>query len=86
MVAVLQGNRLTVANAGDSRAVLARGTEAFALSDDHKPASQIEKDRITSAGGFISEVRQWWGTCSIEHVLKGGSRNVGFEPIWYRVY
>ena len=56
MVAVLQGRSLYVANAGDSRAVLARGLQAMPLSEDHKPAQQMERLRITSAGGFISEV------------------------------
>ena len=56
VVAVLKGRRLYVANAGDSRAVLARGTAAMALSEDHKPASPTEKSRITTAGGFVSEV------------------------------
>ena len=58
VVAVLKGRHLFVANAGDSRAVLARGTTAMALSEDHKPASPTEKSRITTAGGFVSEVRQ----------------------------
>ncbi len=45
-----------VANAGDSRAVLARGGAAVALSEDHKPAAAGERARITAAGGFISDV------------------------------
>jgi protein phosphatase 1G len=53
---VVQGNQLYVANAGDSRAVLCRGPDAIALSEDHKPASEVERNRITAAGGFISSV------------------------------
>ena len=60
VVAVLKGRHLFVANAGDSRAVLARGTTAMALSEDHKPASPTEKSRITTAGGFVSEVSLRW--------------------------
>ena len=56
VVAVLKAGELFVANAGDSRAVLGRGDEAVALSADHKPASASEKERITNAGGFVSEV------------------------------
>lgn len=42
-----------VANAGDSRAVLCRGGRAVALSQDHKPNSEVERKRITDAGGYI---------------------------------
>ena len=54
--ACLQGDQLYIANAGDSRAVLCRGPDAVALSEDHKPASEAEKARIMAAGGFISDV------------------------------
>lgn len=57
MLAVMKGRELFVANAGDSRAVLGRAGQAVALSEDHKPASTSEKQRITDAGGFVSEVR-----------------------------
>lgn len=50
------GETLYVANAGDSRGVLCRGTEALALSEDHKPASDRERNRIIAAGGFLSEI------------------------------
>jgi len=48
---------LYVANAGDSRTVLSRGGTAKELSLDHKPENPIEKERVTKAGGFISEGR-----------------------------
>jgi protein phosphatase 1G len=65
VVAVLKGRELFVANAGDSRAVLGRAGTAVALSEDHKPASTSEKQRITDAGGFVSEVGTCWlqATC-----------------------
>jgi protein phosphatase 1G len=50
VVAVKYGNDLFVANAGDSRGVLCRGNEAVALSEDHKPAQEIERNRILNAG------------------------------------
>jgi serine/threonine protein phosphatase PrpC len=46
---------LVVANAGDSRAVLADGDGvAVPLSDDHKPGAPGESARIHAAGGFVS--------------------------------
>ncbi|KAI5056701.1 hypothetical protein GOP47_0028519 [Adiantum capillus-veneris] len=53
VVALLQNDKIVVANAGDSRCVLARGGKALDLSTDHKPFLEAEKDRITQAGGFI---------------------------------
>ena len=54
VVAVLVGNVLTVANAGDSRGVLCRNGVAFPLSFDHKPSSATEMERIHKAGGFVN--------------------------------
>jgi serine/threonine protein phosphatase PrpC len=45
--------KLYIANAGDSRCVLARGGKALALSLDHKPDNDIEKTRIEKAGSTI---------------------------------
>lgn len=44
-----------VANAGDSRAVLCRGGETIALSEDHKPNDEKENARILKAGGTVEE-------------------------------
>ena len=55
-VALVVGDQLFVANAGDSRAVLCHDGEAVALSHDHKPASDAELSRITNAGGFVREM------------------------------
>jgi serine/threonine protein phosphatase PrpC len=55
IVAVLTGRTLTVANAGDSRAVLCRaGGRVLPLSEDHKPNSPTELARIRKAGGFVN--------------------------------
>ena len=49
------GHTLTVANAGDSRAVLCRRGIAHALSLDHKPLDERELTRIRRAGGFVNQ-------------------------------
>ncbi|KAJ3676874.1 hypothetical protein LUZ60_002598 [Juncus effusus] len=63
--AVLVGNRLVVANVGDSRAVICRGGEAIAVSRDHKPDQTDERQRIEEAGGFV----MWAGTWRVGGVL-----------------
>ena len=56
VVAVLIGRTLTVANAGDSRAVLcAAGGKVEPLSFDHKPQQEREMNRIMRSGGFINQ-------------------------------
>lgn len=62
IVAVVKGNELYVANAGDSRGVLCRGMEAIALSQDHKPSLDSERMRIEAAGGFLSDIA---GMCRV---------------------
>ena len=58
-VAVLQvGQTLITANCGDSRAVVGRsGNQVAPLSFDHKPADDVERNRIVGAGGFITEAQ-----------------------------
>ena len=58
MVSVLiRANELICANAGDSRAVMARRNEQkwdiIELSRDHKPSLPDEKERILKLGGRI---------------------------------
>ena len=48
---------LTVANLGDSRAVLCRAGTALPLSRDHKPKNASELQRIVGAGGFVVDGR-----------------------------
>ncbi|PTD03168.1 Protein phosphatase 2C 3 [Fusarium culmorum] len=52
-VSLIAGNKLYVANAGDSRGVLGIKGRAKPLSQDHKPQLENEKNRITAAGGFV---------------------------------
>ena len=56
-VVLIKNECLYIANAGDSRAVLARGKKATDLSVDHKPDMQQEKKRIEKAGGSVVEGR-----------------------------
>ncbi|KAK9050317.1 hypothetical protein SSX86_030713 [Deinandra increscens subsp. villosa] len=63
--AILVGDRLLVANVGDSRAVISRGGKAFAVSRDHKPDQSDERQRIEDAGGFV----MWAGTWRVGGVL-----------------
>ncbi|KAJ3702623.1 hypothetical protein LUZ61_006328 [Rhynchospora tenuis] len=46
--------KLWVANVGDSRAVLARGTAVVQMTVDHDPSS--EKGAIENTGGFVSNL------------------------------
>lgn len=62
VVALKRGNKLYVANAGDSRGVLCRGKTAVSLSEDHKPSQEGERSRIIAAGGFLSEIG---GVCRV---------------------
>ncbi|KAL4705759.1 hypothetical protein ACJJTC_006540 [Scirpophaga incertulas] len=54
VVALLRGNQLYVANAGDSRCIICREGTAIDMSIDHKPEDALELKRITNAGGNVS--------------------------------
>uniref|UniRef100_A0A146KPM3 protein-serine/threonine phosphatase n=1 Tax=Lygus hesperus TaxID=30085 RepID=A0A146KPM3_LYGHE len=54
VVALVTKDKLFVANAGDSRAVLSRNGTAVDLSVDHKPEDAIELKRIQNAGGKVT--------------------------------
>ena len=43
---IKDNKQIIVANSGDSRGVLCRGGQAFALSEDHKPDNKEELARI----------------------------------------
>eukprot|EP00249_Psilotum_nudum_P012220 c23659_g1_i2 orf=508-1125(+) len=74
--AVLVGDRLLVANVGDSRAVICRAGEAVALSTDHKPNRTDERQRIEEAGGVVmwaGKARGVWEECLLcpGHLVTG---------------
>ena len=49
--------KIYFANAGDSRGVLCRNGVAYAMSEDHKPELDSERNRIYKADGWVSEGR-----------------------------
>lgn len=67
-VALIANNKIYCANAGDSRCVLARGSKAVEMSEDHKPDNDGEKRRIEAAGGFVEDGRVR-GTLSLSRAL-----------------
>lgn len=51
------GYELTIANIGDSRALLGREGKTIELTEDHKPTNAGEMRRIQQAGGFVQAAR-----------------------------
>lgn len=57
-------------SSGDSRGVLCRKDGvAFALSEDHKPQQDIEKNRIVGAGGFVNAVGRINGNLNLSRYV-----------------
>lgn len=69
VVALMVGDQLYVANAGDSRGVLCRGGSAVALSFDHKPKKRREFERITAAEGFVNRVGRVNGNLNLSRSI-----------------
>jgi len=74
-IVFLTSSSIFVANAGDSRCVLIRQDPhndrfvAVALSQDHKPESQEERDRIEALGGFVTESKRVNGVLALSRAL-----------------
>ena len=64
LVALVDGDRVWTAHAGDSRAVLCRaGGAAHRLTDDHKPDLPAERARVLAAGGAVEWQGCWRVVC-----------------------
>ncbi|XP_043275635.1 protein phosphatase 1L isoform X2 [Venturia canescens] len=60
LIALLEDNKLIVANVGDSRGVMCDNKgNAIPLSFDHKPQQQRERQRINKAGGLVTFNGVW---------------------------
>jgi serine/threonine protein phosphatase PrpC len=67
LVCLLENDRLTAANVGDSRLVLSkgRGSQSQQVTQDHKPESEGEKARIMANGGSIFRSKR----CSMKQII-----------------
>ncbi|OAY63842.1 putative protein phosphatase 2C 77 [Ananas comosus] len=57
---LLKDGELHVANVGDCRVVMSRKGVANALTTDHRPGTEDEKNRIESSGGYVSCCNGVW--------------------------
>jgi protein phosphatase 2C family protein 2/3 len=60
IIAMIQKNKCIIANVGDSRLVIYKNNSIFFCTEDHKPGSDIEKERIIKAGGKIYQTPSLW--------------------------
>lgn len=60
VTALIQEGNLVVSNAGDCRAVMSRGGIAEALTSDHRPCREDEKQRIETLGGYVDSHHNVW--------------------------
>ncbi|CAL1276770.1 unnamed protein product [Larinioides sclopetarius] len=80
LVAVFMFGKLYVANAGDSRAVICRGTKTFPMSNDFTP--ETERNRIRKLGHLRPELLGGEFT-HLEFARRPARRDLG-EKILYR--
>lgn len=60
VTAMIHKGDLFVSNAGDCRAVLSRNGVAEALTNDHHPSREDERDRIEALGGYVDCCHGVW--------------------------
>lgn len=53
LVILRRGKKVYVANAGDCRAIVNVGDNVVQITEDHKPATQKELERISKSGGQV---------------------------------
>ncbi|VFQ65073.1 unnamed protein product [Cuscuta campestris] len=79
ITALVLGNYLLVANAGDCRAVLCRKGDAVQISHDHRPSCQNERKRVEDLGGLI-EYGYLNGEISVTRALGDWSLKLPYGP------
>ncbi|KAK7321362.1 hypothetical protein VNO77_31934 [Canavalia gladiata] len=60
VTALIRNGNLVVSNAGDCRAVISREGVAEALTSDHRPSREDERDRIETLGGYVDLCHGVW--------------------------
>ncbi|KAF8094918.1 hypothetical protein N665_0348s0001 [Sinapis alba] len=60
VTAMVRDGSLVVSNAGDCRAVMSVGGVAEALSSDHRPSRDDERERIETTGGYVDTFHGVW--------------------------
>ncbi|KAG2327558.1 hypothetical protein Bca4012_036564 [Brassica carinata] len=60
VTAMVRDGNLVVSNAGDCRAVMSVGGVAEALSSDHRPSRDDERERIETTGGYVDTFHGVW--------------------------
>ncbi|GER27082.1 protein phosphatase 2C family protein [Striga asiatica] len=60
VTALIAKGNLVVSNAGDCRAVISRDGVAEALTSDHRPSREDERNRIEMLGGFVEPRNGVW--------------------------
>ncbi|KAE8726778.1 putative protein phosphatase 2C 30 [Hibiscus syriacus] len=60
VTAMIRKGNLFVSNAGDCRAILSRNGVAEALTSDHHPSRQDERDKIEALGGYVDRCHGVW--------------------------
>ncbi|CAH8339667.1 unnamed protein product [Eruca vesicaria subsp. sativa] len=73
VTALIKDGNLVVSNAGDCRAVLSVGGFAEALTSDHRPSREDERNRVESLGGYVDTFNS---VCRIQGSL-AVSRGIG---------